>query len=52
MGFIRGEIRVKTMNISLMDRKGGKPILGCRVICGAITDTASAHFHLGGRVRI
>ena len=51
MGFNRGEIRVKATNISVMDRKGGKSILGCRVMSGAITITSSAHFHLGGRVR-
>ena len=51
MGFDRGEIRVKATNISVMDRKGGKSILGCRVMSGAITITASAHSHLGGRVR-
>ena len=51
MGFNRGEIRVKATNISVMDRKRGKSILGCRVMSGAITATASAHSHLGGRVR-
>ena len=25
--------------------------MGCRVMSGAITNTASAHSHLGGRVR-
>ena len=28
MGFNRGEIRIKAMNISLVDRKGGESILG------------------------
>ena len=51
MRFNRGEIRVKAMNISEMDRKGGKSILGCWVMSGAITATVSAHSHLGGRVR-
>ena len=51
MGFNRGEIRVKAMNISAMDRKGGESILGCRVMSGAITATVSAHSHLDGRVR-
>ena len=51
MGFNRGEIRVKATNISVMDRKGGESILGCRVMSGAITATASAHSHLDGRVR-
>ena len=51
MGFDRGEIRIKATNISIMDRKGGKSIMGCRVMSGAITITASAHSHLGGRVR-
>ena len=52
MGFNRGEIRVKATNISVMDRKGGKSILGCRIMSGAITATASAHSHLGSRVGI
>ena len=51
MGFNRGEIRVKASSISVMDRKGGKSILGCQVMSGAITASASAHSHLGGRVR-
>ena len=51
MGFNRGEIRVKATNISVMNRKGGKSILGCRVMSGTITATASAHSHLDGRVR-
>ena len=51
MGFNRGEIRIKATNISIMDRKGGKSIMGCRVMNGAITTTASAHSQLGGRVR-
>ena len=51
MGFDRGEIRMKATNISIMDRKEGKSIMGCRVMSGAITTTASAHSHLGGRVR-
>ena len=51
MGFNRGEIRVKTINISVMDRKGGESILECRVMSGAITATMSAHSHLDGRVR-
>ena len=51
MGFDRGKIRLKATNISIMDRKGGKSIMGCRVISGAITTTASVHSHLGGRVR-
>ena len=37
MGFDRGEIRMKATNISIMDRKGGKSIMGCRVMSGAIT---------------
>ena len=48
MGFNRGEIRIKATNISIMDRKGGKSIMGCRVMSGAITTTANAHSHLGG----
>ena len=52
MGFNRGEIRVKTTNISEMDRKGGESILGCRIMSGAITSTVSAHSHLDGRVRL
>ena len=32
MGFDRGEIRIKATNISIMDRKGGKSIMGCRVM--------------------
>ena len=28
MGFNRGEIRVKAMNISVMNKKGGKSIWG------------------------
>ena len=51
MGFDRGEIRIKATNISIMDRKGGKSIMGCRVMSGAITTTASAHSRLGGKVR-
>ena len=51
MGFDREEIRIKATNISIMDRKGGKSIIECRVMSGAITTTASAHSHLGGRVR-
>ena len=51
MGFNRGEIRVKATNISVVDRKGGKSILGCRVMSGAITVTVSAHSHSDGRVR-
>ena len=50
MGFNRGEIRVKATNISVVDRKGGESILGCRVVSGAITATVSAHSHLHGRV--
>ena len=50
MGFNREEIRVKTTNISVMNRKGGKSILGCRVMSGAITATVSAHSHLDGRI--
>ena len=46
MGFDRGEIRIKATIISIMDRKGGKSIMGCRVMSGAITNTASAHSHL------
>ena len=34
MGFDRGEIRVKATNISVMDRKVGMSILGCRVMSG------------------
>ena len=34
MGFDRGEIRIKATNISIMDRKGGKSIMGCRVMSG------------------
>ena len=48
MGFNRGEIRVKAMNISVMNRKGGKSILGCRVMSGTITATVSVHSHLDG----
>ena len=48
MGFNRGEIEVKATNISVMDRKGGKSILGCWVMSGAITATVSAHSHLHG----
>ena len=51
MGFNRGEIRVKATNISVMNRKGLKSILGCRVMSGTITATVSAHSHLDGRVR-
>ena len=51
MGFNRGEIRVKATNIGVMDRKGGESILGCRVMSGAITATASAHSHLDNRIR-
>ena len=51
MGFNKGEIGAKATNISVMDRKGGKCILGCRVMSGAITATSSAHSHLDGRVR-
>ena len=51
MGFNRGEIRVKATNISVMDRKGEKSIMACRVMSGAITATVSAHPHLDGRVR-
>ena len=51
MGFNRGETRVKAMNISVMDRKGGESILGCRVMSGVITTTVSAHSHLDSRVR-
>ena len=50
MGFNRGEIRVKATNISVMNRKGGKSILGCRVMSGTITTTVSAHSHFDGRV--
>ena len=35
MSFDRGEIRMKATNISIMDRKGGKSIMGCRVMSGA-----------------
>ena len=48
MGFNRREIRVKATNISVMNRKGGKSILGCRVMSGTITATESAHSHLDG----
>ena len=41
MGFDRGEIRIKATNISIMDRKGGKSIMGCRVMSGAITTAYS-----------
>ena len=51
MGFNRGEIRVKATNISVMNGKGGKSIMGCRVMRGTITATVSAHSHLDGRVR-
>ena len=51
MGFDRVEIRIKVTNISIMDRKGGKSIMRCWVMSGAITTTASAHSHLGGTVR-
>ena len=51
MGFNREETGVKATNISVMDRKGGKSILGCRVMSGAITATVSAYSHLHGRVR-
>ena len=51
MGFDKGEIRIKATNISIMDRTGGKPIMGCRVMSGAITTTSSAHSHLGSRVK-
>ena len=37
MGFNRGEIRIKATNISVMNRKGGKSIMGCRVMSGTIT---------------
>ena len=47
MGFDRGEIRVKATNISVMDRKGGKSILGCRVMSGAITITVKCPLSLG-----
>ena len=45
MGFNRCEIIVKATNISVVDRKGGESILGCWVVSGAITATASAHSH-------
>ena len=48
MGFNRGEIRIKATNISVVDRKGGESILGCRVMSGAITAIVSAHSHLHG----
>ena len=51
MGFYKGEIRVEATNISVIDRKGGKSILGYRVMSGAITATVSAHCHFHGRVR-
>ena len=51
LGFNRGEIRVKAMNISEVDRKGEESILWCRFVCGAITVTVSAHSHLHGRVK-
>ena len=50
MGFNRGEIRVKATDISVVDRKGGESILGCRVVSGSFTTTVSAHSHLHGRV--
>ena len=50
MGFNRGEIRVKAMNIGVTNRKGGKSILGCRVMSGTSTATVGAHSHLNGRV--
>ena len=51
MGFNRGEIRVKATNISVMNRKGGKSILGCWVMSGTITTTVSAHSHLESGMR-
>ena len=51
MGFNRGEIRVEATNISVMNRKGGKSILGCRVMSGTITVTVSGRPHLDGRIR-
>ena len=45
MGFDRGEIRIKATNISIMDRKGGKSIMGCRVMSGAISTTALLGFY-------
>ena len=36
MGFNRGEIGVKATNINVMDRKGGKSIVECRVTNGAV----------------
>ena len=50
MGFNRVEIRIKATTISVVDRKGGESILGCRDVSGAITATVSAHSHLYGRV--
>ena len=51
MGFNKGEIRVRATNIGVMNRKGGKSILECQVMCGTITATVSAHSHLNGRAR-
>ena len=42
MGFNKGGIGVEATNISVMDRKGGKSILGCQAMSGAITATVSA----------
>ena len=51
MGFNKREIRGKATNIGVMAREGGESILGYRVMCGAITATVSAHYHLDGRAR-
>ena len=39
MGFNKCEVRVKATSISVVDRKRGESILGCRVVSGAITVT-------------
>ena len=51
MGLNRRKIRVKATNISVMDRKGEKSILGCQIMSGAITATVIAHSHLDRGVR-
>ena len=52
MGFNRREIRFRAMNISNVCTKGGKSIIGCRVMSGVITATVSAHSHLNDKVKV
>ena len=48
MGFNRGEVSVKALNIGEVGRKGAKSIMGWLVMRGTIT----AHSHLDGRVKV